>query len=106
MPAPDAPTASSTSGSQQQAEAMTADRTVPSFEIVSALLPLGVLPPSSALAVSIPLPTVPRQHEPDGFVTSQAQPGSFIFRRMSSKASERPFVRNSSVMVATEWPKQ
>jgi hypothetical protein len=85
---------------------MIADRIVPTFEMISALLAAGMLPFHSASAVSIPLATVPRQHEPDGFMTSQEQPGLFIFRRMSCNASDWPFIRSSSLMLAMEWPKQ
>ena len=73
---------------------MIADKTVPIFVNVSALFPddmMGAVRVSSVLAVSMPLAIEPRQHEPDGFLTSHEQPGSFIFWRMSVKASDPAF---------------
>lgn len=61
---------------------------------------------TSLFATSIPALTVPRQHEPDGFVVGQEQPGTAIFARMSSTAVDLPRVSSSVLMLATEWPKQ
>src|SRR5262249_54319316 len=105
-PTPDIPSVRSSSGSQQQLDAMTADRIVPTFEMVSTLFPDGVFPRHASSAVSMAWRIVLRQHEPDGFVISQAQPGSFILWRMSTRASDRPLVQSSSSIVAAEWPKQ
>jgi hypothetical protein len=117
IPAPEIPTANNAKGSQQQAEAMMAEKTVPILAISSPRFDGGLtgvaagpisesLMVSSFRAISTPFVTLPRQHEPDGFSVTQRQPGSFIFARMCCKASLWPFVRNSSLMLAIEWPKQ
>src|SRR5258708_10386116 len=87
IPTPEIPTARRINGSQQHADATIAETMVPTLVIVvprldSAFAGNGVSDScifNSSCAILIPLATVPRQQDPEGFSVSQRQPGSLIF---------------------------